>query len=306
MTPTPGSDKLIDDCRFGDGCWRPLCPYRHRGAGRATKWARLWTFLASLEEPQVAKENLEATKDISQEHIPQPSAEAGSMTSTAATADEGPAPAQYSATTEPGLAEYSIEGAANGTTSAVATAVAKYAGEARPLGSTIYSAMTDSRLPGVAKYSATSRVAKSADEARPLGIAKYSATGTSAPATAVAKSADEARPPGFAKNSATTKSDFAVSSDEFAKSADEARPHGIAKCSAMTESELSVSSDEAGPPRSKANGVKGAVATTVAKYVDGPGPLGLPRTEPPQQRQSQTLLSGFGVPRSRSYSATTS
>ena len=33
-------DRDIDDCFFGDGCWRPLCPYRHRGAGPASKWAK--------------------------------------------------------------------------------------------------------------------------------------------------------------------------------------------------------------------------------------------------------------------------
>ena len=37
-----------DDAHVG----APLCPYRHRGAGRATKRARLWTLLASFEERQ--------------------------------------------------------------------------------------------------------------------------------------------------------------------------------------------------------------------------------------------------------------
>ena len=26
-------------CRFGDGCWRPLCPYGHSGPRRAARWA---------------------------------------------------------------------------------------------------------------------------------------------------------------------------------------------------------------------------------------------------------------------------
>ena len=31
----------VAQCRFDVGCWRPLCPYRHSGRGRAAMWARV-------------------------------------------------------------------------------------------------------------------------------------------------------------------------------------------------------------------------------------------------------------------------
>ena len=95
----------------GTAAGAPLCPYEHRGPGRASKRAKLWTFLASLEEPQIVDKNLDSIKDTLQEPIPQPSGEAGSRsgandtTCTAATADEGFPPAHYSHATEPELAE---------------------------------------------------------------------------------------------------------------------------------------------------------------------------------------------------------
>ena len=48
----------MEPCRFGAGCWRPLCPYGHSGRGRAARWAAVWTLLASQEE------NLEVIKVI--------------------------------------------------------------------------------------------------------------------------------------------------------------------------------------------------------------------------------------------------
>ena len=49
-------------CRFGEVCWRPLCPYRHSGKGRAARWAAVWVLLAGQEE-----ELVEVVKDISEE-----------------------------------------------------------------------------------------------------------------------------------------------------------------------------------------------------------------------------------------------
>ena len=31
-------------CRFGEVCWRPLCPYRHSGKGRAARSNCFWAF----------------------------------------------------------------------------------------------------------------------------------------------------------------------------------------------------------------------------------------------------------------------
>ena len=36
-------------CRFGSGCWRPLCPHRHSGPSWAARWAGVWSTLAALE-----------------------------------------------------------------------------------------------------------------------------------------------------------------------------------------------------------------------------------------------------------------
>ena len=41
-------------CRFDDGCWRPLCPYRHRGKDRAGMWTRVWLTLAAVETEWLA------------------------------------------------------------------------------------------------------------------------------------------------------------------------------------------------------------------------------------------------------------
>ena len=38
----------VAQCRFDDGCWRPLCPYRHSGRGQAAMWVRVWLTLAAL------------------------------------------------------------------------------------------------------------------------------------------------------------------------------------------------------------------------------------------------------------------
>ena len=50
----------LEPCRFGTGCWRPLCPYGHSGRSRAARWAALWTLLASQE----AEDDLEVVKVI--------------------------------------------------------------------------------------------------------------------------------------------------------------------------------------------------------------------------------------------------
>ena len=43
-------------CRFDDDCWRPLCPYRHSGRGRAAMWARVWLTLAAAETERLASQ----------------------------------------------------------------------------------------------------------------------------------------------------------------------------------------------------------------------------------------------------------
>ena len=40
--------------RFDDGCWRPLCSYRHSGKGRAAMWTRVWLTLAAVEAERLA------------------------------------------------------------------------------------------------------------------------------------------------------------------------------------------------------------------------------------------------------------
>ena len=40
----------VSPCRYGAGCWRPLCPYRHSGGGRAAMWARVWKTIVAAEE----------------------------------------------------------------------------------------------------------------------------------------------------------------------------------------------------------------------------------------------------------------
>ena len=129
------------------------------------------------------------------------------------------------------------------TRSAASTAVAKSAGEARPL--------------GIAEHSASRELplAKSAGEAG-SSWSRTTCT-TSAAAAAAAKSVGEDRPPGTARFSAASESKLAQSSDEAgsswtrangttsatleAKYADEARPHGIAKCSATQNVGVTVS-----------------------------------------------------------------
>ena len=39
----------MEPCRFGTGCWRPLCPFGHSGRGRAARWTALWSLLAKQE-----------------------------------------------------------------------------------------------------------------------------------------------------------------------------------------------------------------------------------------------------------------
>ena len=42
---------LMDPCRYGAACWRPLCPYVHVcSRTRARRWTELWSFLALQEE----------------------------------------------------------------------------------------------------------------------------------------------------------------------------------------------------------------------------------------------------------------
>ena len=33
---------VMSRCRSGEVCWRPLCPHRHGGKGRAARWAEAW------------------------------------------------------------------------------------------------------------------------------------------------------------------------------------------------------------------------------------------------------------------------
>ena len=45
--------------RFGEVCWRPLCPYRHSGKERAVRWAAVWALLAGQEgEAEVPEINI--------------------------------------------------------------------------------------------------------------------------------------------------------------------------------------------------------------------------------------------------------
>ena len=44
---------VMAPCRFGEVCWRPLCPNRHIGKGRAARWAAVWTLLAGQVEEVV-------------------------------------------------------------------------------------------------------------------------------------------------------------------------------------------------------------------------------------------------------------
>ena len=49
-------------CRFGEVCWRPLCPHRHSGKGRTARWAAVWALWAGEEE-----ELVEVIKDTCEE-----------------------------------------------------------------------------------------------------------------------------------------------------------------------------------------------------------------------------------------------
>ena len=46
-------------CRYGRGCWRPLCPVRHSAANRAARWARIWCFLTEQEVLEVVENTLQ-------------------------------------------------------------------------------------------------------------------------------------------------------------------------------------------------------------------------------------------------------
>ena len=101
---------------------------------------------------------------------------------------------------------------ANDTTSAAATGVVKYVGEARP--------------PGIAQHSASTE-SENAVSSGEVGSCRPGADDTtSAAATAAAKSVDEARPPGIAKHSATTESELEESSDEDGPSRHRSRRQG--------------------------------------------------------------------------------
>ena len=57
---------LMDPCRFGTMCWRPLCLYGHACSGkRAFKWAETWASLATQEEAD--KEDEEQIVDLEEE-----------------------------------------------------------------------------------------------------------------------------------------------------------------------------------------------------------------------------------------------
>ena len=70
----------LEPCRFDIACWRPPCPFRHTGAGRAARWAAVWTLLTGQNRPSMCQcqrsnsQNLLVKLDLlSQERITRPS-----------------------------------------------------------------------------------------------------------------------------------------------------------------------------------------------------------------------------------------
>ena len=142
----------MDACRYGSGCWRPLCPYGHSG-GRAARWAALWALLENQEYGSEDERTVERTIDEPPKvNLAESSGEAGSSWSgahdTTSPADKPP----YGATTESELSEHSDEGEAGPSRSGAydTTSFAKSGGEARPLELAQHSATTE---PDLAEYS---------------------------------------------------------------------------------------------------------------------------------------------------------
>ena len=60
----------VAQCRFNDGCWRPLCPYRHSGWGRAAVWLTLAAVETErltpqgMEEPAIKQETVEGMGEM--------------------------------------------------------------------------------------------------------------------------------------------------------------------------------------------------------------------------------------------------
>ena len=68
----------MDACRYGSGCWRPLCPYGHSG-GRAARWAALWALLENQEYGSEDERTVERTIDEPPKvNLAESSGEAGS------------------------------------------------------------------------------------------------------------------------------------------------------------------------------------------------------------------------------------
>ena len=248
---------LVDPCRSGCGCWRPLrvwtvdptAPPSGPEFGRFWPSRKFLRWLRTFHQKRIPVNMPEQTVDmpVSQVEVAVSSGEVGSS--------------------RPGSDD------ATSAASAASTVVAKSVGEARPLGIAEHRALTESELVKLSDYAGSSW-------SRAHGT-------TSAAAAAVEKPVGGGWLLGFAEHSATTGSEFAEYSVEaeavsswcrekfttgaagtaVAKSAGGGRLLGIAQYKVTSESELAKSFDYAGSSRTRASGTAIADVTAVEKSV---------------------------------------
>ena len=190
----------VEPCRYGGGCWRPLCPYWHCGASRAAKWAAVWSVLAEFE----AQAAPAPSKQIVDEPVPQI---VGQIVVPVPQRQEEIAeaiqPIPPERTSEPIVEQIVAEspgeagsswprasGTASSAVSATTTTVAQSAGETRPLELARCRGATESELAESAESSG-----ELADETGSSWSCAGGAAGGAA-AAAVGESTGEGRPPG--------------------------------------------------------------------------------------------------------------
>ena len=177
-------------CRFGGGCWRPLCMYGRSGPSRAARWAGVWSALAALEK---GKETF--CEVFSQDRVQQ------RLVKKITEVHKGPVE-QFFKLPEPQMAGQSVD------VPEIVVVLAVSSGEAGsswPGGRDTTDAATaaveepvgESRLSRGSQNTVLRQSRKSKCLLGKLGRLGYRARSTpSAVDTAVAKPADEVRPPG--------------------------------------------------------------------------------------------------------------
>ena len=233
----------VAQCRSDDGCWRPLCPYRHSVRDRAATRARVWLTLTAVETERLAPQGREARerkKETLETRVVADVVEGVSVEAETLvpreqvrhfTAEQG----------APQFREETVDEELQVPCERVQQLTAEQIGNVPPRDDVPFSATATSST--VAKLVGDS-------EARPPEFAKDSAaTAFLVVVPTVARSVGdgETQPPEFAKDSATTAVLEVVPTVAESVGYGEARPPEFAKHSTTTESKVAVSSGGAGP-----------------------------------------------------------